>query len=154
MKLIFAVGALFLVGSMFLDMPVTVRAEVEINRSIKLRKHGEGEEAIFEIPSGKPIPTVKLRVIKDTKKGWNLDLETSNFTFAPAKVNQPEEYREGHAHLYINGKKITRIYSDWFYLPALEPGRNEITVSLNTNDHKTLVLQGKKITDTVIVDVR
>jgi hypothetical protein len=154
MKFILALGALFLVGSMFLDVPVTVMAEAEFHRSIESRKHGDGEDGTFEIPSGKPVPTVKLRVIKDTKKGWNIALETNNFTFAPAKVNQPGDYRKGHAHLYINGKKITRIYSDWFYLPALEPGRNEITVSLNTNDHKTLAVNGKKITDTVIIDVK
>lgn len=154
MKPILSIITLFLIGFPFLARPVIARSPVDRDRSIESRKHGETGEGTLEIPPGQPVPTVKLIVSKDRKKGWNLNIQTTNFTFAPENVNQPGNYREGHAHLYINGQKITRIYSDWYYLPALESGRDEITVSLNTNDHKTLTVRGKAISDTAIVEVK
>ena len=35
---------------------------------------------------------------------------------------------EGHTHLYIDGEKITRVYSNWYYLGKLEPGEHTIRV--------------------------
>ncbi|MGD1806063.1 hypothetical protein ACP6PL_11570 [Dapis sp. BLCC M126] len=107
----------------------------------------------IEIPPGKPVPGVDLFVYKDSMKGWNLELKLTNFKLVPETVNQSSNPYEGHAHLYINGKKITRIYSNWYYLGNLEPGKNEITVSLNTNKHEDLVSNSKMIMDTEIIEV-
>ena len=35
----------------------------------------------IEIPPEKPVPGVDLLVYKDTMKGWNLELKTTNFKF-------------------------------------------------------------------------
>lgn len=67
-------------------------------------------------------------------------------------INKAAKPGEGHAHLQVNGKKITRLYG-WYYLENLQPGKNEITVSLNVNSHKTLAHNGKMIQDTEIVEV-
>jgi hypothetical protein len=107
----------------------------------------------IEIPPEKPVPGVDLLVYKDTMKGWNLELKTTNFKFAPETVNQSSNINEGHAHLYINDKKITRIYGNWYYLESLEPGSNKITISLNTNKHEDLVSNSKMIMDTEIIEV-
>ncbi len=80
-------------------------------------------------------------------KGWNLNIETTNFTFAPETVNQESSPNQGHAHLYINGEKITRIYSNWYHLPELPKGDNEIKITINTNLHEDLIYQGKVIGD-------
>ena len=116
---------------------------------------GEGHHhhGSLEIPSGQPIPSVDLVVRPDAMKGWNLELRVSNFRFAPEKVNQESNYREGHAHLYINGEKITRLYGPWYYLSNLEPGQHEITVTLNANGHEEFLSQGEAIADTVTIDV-
>ena len=102
----------------------------------------------IEIPPGKPVPQVDLLVYQDTMKGWNLELKITNFKFAPETVNQSSNINEGHAHLYINDKKITRIYGNWYYLESLEPGSNKVTVSLNTNKHEDLVSNSNMIMDT------
>lgn len=107
----------------------------------------------LEIPVGQPVPSVNLIVHPDAMRGWNLEVKVSNFKFAPEKVNQESKATEGHAHLYINGKKLTRLYGSWYYLSSLEPGSNKITVTLNTNGHEDLVNKGKPIEATKIIQV-
>lgn len=107
----------------------------------------------LEIPVGQPVPSVNLIVHPDAMQGWNLEVKVSNFKFAPEKVNQESKATEGHAHLYINGKKLTRLYGSWYYLSSLEPGSNKITVTLNTNGHEDLVDKGKAIEATKIIQV-
>jgi hypothetical protein len=116
-------------------------------------KAGEHSHATIEIPPGQPVPSVDLIVHPDPKKGWNLETKVSNFKFAPEHASTASIPGEGHAHLYVNGKKMARIYSSWYYLETLNPGRNEITVALNANSHEALVHNGKKIEDTEIVEV-
>lgn len=68
-------------------------------------------------------------------------------------INKAAKPGEGHAHLQVNGKKITRLYSSWYYLENLQPGKNAIAISLNANSHETLAHNGKMIQDTEIVEV-
>lgn len=99
----------------------------------------------IEIPAGEPVPTVDLMITPDPVGGWNLQVETTDFAFVPAQVNQKSTPNAGHAHLYINGEKITRLYSEWHYLPSLPPGDHEIVVSLNANGHEALTHNGEPI---------
>ncbi|AFY55612.1 hypothetical protein Riv7116_3139 [Rivularia sp. PCC 7116] len=115
--------------------------------------HGEHKHGKMEVPQGQPVPTVDVVVVKDAKKGWNLEAKVTNFKFAPEKVNTAPEPGEGHAHLFVNGKKITRLYSNWYYLENLEPGENQVKVTLNANDHADWTNNGKMIEDTEIVKV-
>jgi len=94
-------------------------------------------------------PKLELELLKDTKSGWNLILHTGNFEFAPEKVNQSNEPNQGHAHLYVNGEKITRLYSKYFYLSDFPAGEHKIVVSLNTNDHSEYSVNGENIKATV-----
>ncbi|MEO1431559.1 MAG: hypothetical protein AAFS12_14200 [Cyanobacteria bacterium J06632_19] len=115
--------------------------------------HGEHKHEKMEVPQGQPVPTVDVVVVKDAKKGWNLEAKVTNFKFAPEKVNTAAQPGEGHAHLFINGKKITRLYSNWYYLENLEPGENQVKVTLNANNHADWSSNGKVIEDTEIVKV-
>jgi hypothetical protein len=107
----------------------------------------------LEIPVGQAVPTIDLMVFPDAVKGVNLEVKVANFRFAPEKVNQDSKATEGHAHLYVNGKKMTRLYGSWYYLADLQPGQHKITVTLNANGHENLVHQGKMIEDTEVISV-
>jgi hypothetical protein len=98
----------------------------------------------LEIPAGIPVPEVKVHVIPDINGGWNIHIATKNFKFAPSKSGSPDEMGEGHAHLYINGKKAARVYSHWFHTP-LPSGTNKIRVTLNSNTHRDYYVEGKPI---------
>lgn len=114
---------------------------------------GSHEHGMLEIPLGQPIPSIELVIHPDTRRGWNLEIKVTNFAFAPERVNQSSTPHEGHAHLYIDGVKITRLYGTWYYLESLAPGTHEITVSLNANGHETLMHNGQPIqaTERIIV---
>ncbi len=99
------------------------------------------------IPSG-----VSFEINKDSKSGYNLQIITQNFTFTPENVNTQHIEGQGHAHVYINGVK-QRIYSNWVHIPHLKKGENEITVTLNGNDHSELMYKNEKIEATKTITV-
>ncbi|AFZ36521.1 hypothetical protein Sta7437_3002 [Stanieria cyanosphaera PCC 7437] len=109
---------------------------------------------MVNIPDNQPIPGVDLIVHEDAKQGWNLEIKTTNFQFAPQKINQEGTLDEGHAHLYVNGEKITRIYDNWYYLSELKPGMNEIKIQLNTNKHEILMHNKQPIEDVETIEVK
>ena len=100
-----------------------------------------------------PYPTLEMKIVPDPKSGWNLHLETTNFIFAPEQVNTEHQAGIGHAHLYINGQRIKRLYGHWYHLTDLPPGQHQVTVNLSGNDHTDLLLNGEMIqaTETIIV---
>ncbi|WP_299414016.1 hypothetical protein [Acaryochloris sp. IP29b_bin.148] len=115
------------------------------------QKHDHHQK--LEISAKQAPPTVDLVVHPDQVKGWNLELQVTNFAFAPTRVNAPSTADEGHAHLYVNGKKVTRLYGNWYYLPELPPGPNTLKVTLNSNGHESLVYRGQPISDTEMIQV-
>lgn len=98
-------------------------------------------------------PTLDLVLVEDPAGGWNLRLDTTNFVFAPERVSTEHVAGEGHAHLYVDGIKITRIYAQWHQLPTLQPGEHTIRVDLSANDHSPLSSGGTLISDTEILVV-
>lgn len=114
----------------------------------------EHEHGAIEIPISQPVPTVNLIAHPDSRQGWNLEMQVTNFQLAPEHVNQPSTTTsEGHAHLYVDGVKITRLYSNWYYLESLPPGKHEVTVGLNANGHEALMHNGRPIQATVMIEV-
>lgn len=112
---------------------------------------GEHAHKQLEVSADLPVPSVELAVYEDAVNGWNLQVQLDNFELSPTTVNEPGPQNEGHAHLYINGEKVTRLYSDWYYLGELEAGDNEIMVTLNTNVHEDLTVNGEVISASTIV---
>ncbi len=117
-----------------------------------VQQEGAHTHGMIEVPANQPLPTVKLIAHPDARQGWNLEVQVTNFKFAPDHVNQASVTTEGHAHLYVDGEKITRLYGNWYYLGSLPPGKHEITVALNANGHESLVHNGEPIQASVTVE--
>ena len=100
----------------------------------------------IDLPAGPGAPTLDFRVAKDAASGWNLHIVTTGFRFAPESVNAPHRPGEGHAHVYVDGKKVARIYGPRFHLGTLPPGRVTLSVTLNANDHSALAVAGRPLT--------
>ena len=111
--------------------------------------HANMTHAPVDVSDWPAKPTLTLTAQKDTMAGWNLHIEPTNFSFAPEHVNTANVVGEGHAHLYVDGDKITRLYSGWFYLNNLTPGTHTVTVTLNANDHGELVLKGQAVSASI-----
>lgn len=114
--------------------------------------HGGHSHGAMEVSSDLPIPEVELIVTEDAVRGWNVHTKLTNFSYAPEDVNETSLQNEGHAHLYVNGEKLTRLYSSWYYISDLPAGDNEIMVTLNANGHEDLTIDGEVISDAVTIE--
>ncbi|AXI44804.1 hypothetical protein C1J03_01410 [Sulfitobacter sp. SK012] len=114
--------------------------------------HAKTHETPLEILAAN-APEITLAVTPDPMTGYNLHLTTQNFTFAPEAASLADVAGEGHAHVYINGEKLARLYGPWMHLNALPVGDVEVQVTLNSNDHRALSVAGTPITATVQLSV-
>jgi len=112
---------------------------------------GHDHSEILSLPGGADAPTLSVSIHEDPGSGWNLHIETDNFVFSPQNASSDHVDGEGHAHVYVNGEKFARVYGAWTHLPALNPGHNEIEVTLNSNDHRMLAVDGEPLTAIVMV---
>lgn len=120
----------------------------------KAKGHGSGAHAHgvpLMIKPGPSAPAVALNVTQDAMSGWNVQVVARNFRFAPENASGPHNAGEGHAHLYVNNKKIARMYGPWFHIGKLPQGGAVIRVTLNTNDHRDLSVGGKLVEAVVTV---
>ena len=102
------------------------------------------EHNLFEV-SSEDAPTVDFTAIEDQKSGWNIKLNTGKFTFAPDNVNKINTIGEGHAHLYVDGVKVARLYGPDFHYGESFDGTKEFRITLNANDHSEYSVDGEVI---------
>ncbi len=131
--------------------PVILGAEAQTASDEMSNSHNHNMP--LELGSDATIPEVTLSVTSDVLGGYLINLEVQNFTFAPQNVGLDHVDGEGHAHLYVNGEKVARLYGEWFYLNTLPTGENTLTVTLNSNTHAPLHIDGAPISANVVVDV-
>lgn len=117
----------------------------------ELKSHKGMDHGILDISHEESTPKIEeFKIFKDPMSGWNVYIQVSHFRFAPERASQAHHPGEGHAHLYINGSKIARIYGNWFHIPELVKDKNEIKITLNSNDHQTLAI-GKEVIEKLII---
>lgn len=109
-----------------------------------------GHHGLLEVDANK-VPEVSLEVRKDKVSGWNITVGTKNFTFSPESVNGPAVQNQGHAHLYVDGKKVGRLYGSHFHLADEPAGHFVVKVTLNADDHSVFALDGNAIQATKMV---
>lgn len=114
------------------DIAIKARVDAIVPEGT-LALHG----GLFVPPEGEPSPTLALRAEIEEDRGVTLYLDTTEFTFDEAGADGPHVPGHGHAHLYIDTIKIGRIYGATFRTEPLEPGRHVVSVTLNTNDHRS-----------------
>jgi len=120
------------------------------------------------LPEGAKTPQINIAIFKDEKDGFNLHIALANFELEPpefesALISPPPQLTgtqkvnfivDGHAHLYVNGKKISRVYGQYVHLPStlFNPGINMIMVSLNAHSHDVWTLNENQIMSTLIIN--
>lgn len=119
------------------------------------------------VPLNTTTPLLSLSLHNDTMSGYNLHLTLKNYHLIPppndamsmselmsASVNNKTGFVEGHAHLYINGIKIQRVYGINLHLPAhhFKEGINTISVTLNNHGHMYWTAEEKKVVATLFID--
>lgn len=117
-------------------------------------------------PTGAPAPALSLQLSPDAMSGYNLRLILENFSMMPPPFglsDMADMMRdstdkngviEGHAHLYINGTKIQRLYGRDAHLPAnlFRSGINQITVSINNHGHMYWTFDERQVLATLFIN--
>ncbi|MGF1514578.1 MAG: hypothetical protein ACFB5Z_12920 [Elainellaceae cyanobacterium] len=98
-----------------------------------------------------PAPQLSLDVFPDASDGWNLHVNAPGFQFAPAHAGLAPQSGEGHGHIYVNGREVSRFYGPWLHLPYLPPGGSEVAVTLNANNHQIYAVDGVPIHASTLV---
>ena len=130
--------------------PIT-DCEVEVHIDRDIVDDGNGDDHMhdkpMEVPAGVPAPAVDIQVTEDPKSGWNLRVTVTNFEFAPARASTENVWGQGHAHIYVDDVKVGRLYTEWFHIGGLSKGDHTVLVTLNTNDHMDMAVNGVKVAD-------
>lgn len=107
--------------------------------------HGGDDHPVHDVPADGAPEITAFRIEKDAVGGFNVFLATENFTFAPEEVNGADVEGHGHAHLYVNGVKLARLYGPALHIPELPFGPLDFRVALNTNNHSEYAILGVPI---------
>ena len=112
--------------------------------------HGSADLASIE--SEVPISISFTTEVDDTG-GVNIHIVTEGWLWTPDNVDGEHVPGEGHAHIYVDGVKIDRIYGPTYYLEGIEPGEREVRVSLNSNSHDELTYGGNAVEAVSMVEI-
>ena len=108
-------------------------------------EHGPAESAV-------PV-NIDITAEVAEEGGVHVSVNTDGWRWAPEDVNGANNDGAGHAHIYADGVKLTRVYGNYHYIPTLDSGAREIKVSLNSNGHSELTWQGSKLESAVTLTV-
>lgn len=113
---------------------------------------GDGHGHLMREAPDQAQPSVRLRAKADPAGGWTLQVITSGFGWTPEQVNTSADAGTGHAHLYVGGRKVARIYGEWVFLPATQaqPG-DTLSVILYADDHSAWAVGGKPVQADVVL---
>lgn len=90
-------------------------------------------------------PSPKIALARDpdvSTAGFEVEIAVENFEFVVIEAMAPHVDGQGHAHVYLNGVKLGRLYEERFEIGGLPAGEYDLTVALNSNDHRPYVSEG------------
>ena len=118
--------------------------------------HTTGATSVHEIAQ-EVAPQATLEIRKDPTGGFNVHVVTSNFVWRPELASMKHVPGEGHAHVYLDGRKIMRIYNEWFHLNTYQfstkSGEQLLSIEFVGNDHAPYTIEGLPVGAEEIVDV-
>ena len=154
-------AALFWIASDLSNMPeqsampagMEMENHANMNGSMSGQEAGAHSHGMLAVDDWPAKPAITATIQKTLLVVGILNLRTENFTYNAAAAGLENKQGEGHAHIYVNGAKLARIYGDWFHIGTLPNGHNLISVTLNANDHSSLTQNGDILEHKLIVIV-
>lgn len=128
-------------------------------RVISLERSGTSAHAFhdgaingLEVAS-ESAPRISMRLSADGP-GWVARFELENIELSSDKADGPHEAGFGHGHVYLGGLKLQRLYSPEIRIGALPAGSHELRATLNTNDHRSYLVDGAPVASVALIDAR
>lgn len=107
----------------------------------------------MHVVHGEHAPRLRMQVDESDSGDWVLSLKTQNFVFSEVHQNGEHLEGEGHGHLYVDGIKSGRVFSEKYVLPKLSAGQHEITAGLYTNNHMAYWAEDNPVQQSVTIGV-
>lgn len=113
------------------------------------------------LAEGVETPYIAAELLPDIMDGFNLILDIQNFNILPPLEKTPDslsfgnkKVMQGHVHLYLNGEKKMRVYSNSVHIPTswLKSGINSLSASINNHMHGTFTYKDNEIQTTILFD--
>ncbi len=118
--------------------------------------HSVMHQVQVAVPDDLPVPELAMILTRDSEDGFNLHVELANFQMESpaARTEPPKNSVHGHAHLYLNGVKLTRLYAKDLHLPArlFRSGMNSLQISINDHNHAVWAVGNDPIQATVLMN--
>ncbi|MEV0175934.1 hypothetical protein AB0I00_33100 [Streptomyces sp. NPDC050803] len=95
-------------------------------------------------------PEIGIEVQPEADDSWDVTLTVRNFRFSPPGAKSEAVAGQGLAHLYLNGRLITRLRTPEYRLPAeLVPrGTHHVTARLYADDGTVWAVDGEPVEST------
>ena len=123
---------------------------------VPVNAHTNGATSVHEIEQ-ELAPKATLEIEKDPTGGFNVQVVTTDFIWRPELASMKHVPGEGHAHVFLDGRKIMRIYNQWFHLNTYQfstrAGEQLLSIEFVGNDHAPYTIQGLPVGTEQIVDV-
>ena len=123
---------------------------------VPVNAHTNGATSVHEIEQ-ELAPKATLEIEKDPTGGFNVQVVTTNFIWRPEMASMKHVPGEGHAHVFLDGRKIMRIYNQWFHLNTYQfstrAGEQLLSIEFVGNDHAPYTIQGLPVGTEQVVDV-
>jgi hypothetical protein len=141
---------------MKLMVTITTGWVLAVATIIPSQAQSNGAFSVHEITQA-TAPKAILDIQKDPTGGFNVQVVTTNFVWRPEMASMKHVPGEGHAHVYLDGRKIMRIYNEWFHLNTYQfstkAGEQLLSIEFVGNDHSPYTVQGLPVGAEQIVDV-
>jgi len=92
--------------------------------------------------------------VEPVEDGWRVLIDAPGLEFSADAADGEHVPGQGHGHLYLDGLKLQRVYAPELRIGALPPGRYELTLSLNANDHRAYAVDGTPLTASATIEAR
>ncbi|MFY0543309.1 hypothetical protein [Brevibacillus sp. H7] len=66
-----------------------------------------------------------------------LNMNVTGFSFSLENMGKDNRHGEGHIHLYLDGKKVAKVFETKFVLRDITAGHHEVVVELAHNNHQS-----------------
>ena len=99
-----------------------------------VKSHQTDSEQLVSTQAQPPTFTVQHQV---KGNALHLTLAVQKFTFSIENMGKENKFGEGHVHLYVDGKKVAKIFEPHYVYTGLTKGTHQVTLELAHNNHES-----------------
>ncbi|MDG9718112.1 hypothetical protein [Streptomyces sp. DH24] len=102
---------------------------------------------------GEHAPRIGIEVQPEDDGSWDVRLRLRDFRLSPPGERARAVPGQGLAHLYVDGRLVTRLHTREHRLPAVPRGTHHVTARLYADDGTVWAVDGEPVESTAAITV-